>query len=130
MEKNLIDEIFDSFGTLFNNDFWETKVVSPYKPKYTSHQYDDETKTHSLFIEAVLFKKDDITIDANNKGLIIKGEIKDEKTKKIVNRTEFHYVLHNSDVDPDSVEATFDSGMLIIKFKTNTEKTSKKIAIK
>ena len=132
MKKTFLDDIFESFNfdVVFDNAFkgFETKFKYPVSD--AKHYYDDETKEHTLMVQAAGFKKEEIDIEVTNKGIILKGKMKDESMKERISRNEFHYILHNNDVDAESIDAALENGILTIKFKTLAEKTTKKVVIK
>jgi len=124
-----LENLFKDFEELVDlvTNFDSFKIKSPFNAK---HHYDEKGKEHVLTIQAAGFKKENINIEINSKGLEIKGEITNEKLKENVCRNKFHYILHKNDVDSDSIEASLEDGLLIVKFKTSLEKNTKKVEIK
>ena len=134
MEKTVIDELFNElFSRIFCKSTNECEYTSNSvfeRPINAKHYFDDETKEHVLTIQSAGFKKEDINIDVNNKGIEIKGEIKDENLKKRLCTNKFHYILHKEDIDPESVNASLIDGLLMITLKINSEKNTKTVEIK
>lgn len=83
-------------------------------------------------------KKDDISIDLENGRLSISGERKMENEEKSKNyhRVESQYGSFSRSfylpdtIDEDSVEATYENGMLNISIQKSKEKVKKQIEIK
>jgi len=132
MKKTFLDDIFESFNldAVFDDAWKGFETKFKYPTTNAKHYHDSETKEHTLIIQAAGFKKEEIDIEVTNKGIILKGDIKDESLKERISRNEFHYILHNNDVDAESLDAALENGILTIKFKTLTEKTTKKVVIK
>lgn len=99
-------------------------MVSP----LAEYDYDSDTKEHVITIQAPGFKKEEIKIEVTNRGITFTGEIKDEKRKTA--RKKFSYASGKTGIDPNSVDAKLEDGILTVKFKTDQEKNSKIIEIK
>jgi HSP20 family protein len=115
-----MDLLFECFS---RDEFYENFQ------KKADLRWDDESEQYLILIEAPGFSKDDIKIEADNTGLSIKGEIKDEYLKKAFNKTELNYVFRKNDLDIETVKAEFKNGILNIKVKKIKNKTLKIIEI-
>lgn len=111
----------------FLDSFWGETITYSENAKY---KYDDEAKEHIVVVEAPGFTKDDIEIEVDNKGMNLKGEIKSEEIKEKISKDKFSYLLKKSQIDSKTVKATLENGILEVKFKTEKEKSTKKIEIK
>ncbi|NMC59554.1 MAG: Hsp20/alpha crystallin family protein [Candidatus Methanofastidiosa archaeon] len=116
---SLVDDLFDTFIRTWDD-----------RQELSSYYYDEQTKDHVITVQAPGFKKDDIEIEVDNRGISIKGEIKDEKTKGRLRRNTFHYAMTHYGIDSKTVDASLEDGILTIKFKNEKDKLSKKIEIK
>jgi len=116
---SLVDDLFDTFIRTWDD-----------RQELSSYYYDEQAKDHVITIQAPGFKKDDIEIEVDNKGISIKGEIKDEKTKGRLRRNTFHYEMTHYGIDSKTADAALEDGILTIKFKNEKDKLSKKIEIK
>ena len=121
--STLLDNFFDSF---FDNNFLLDKNC--YVESNHNFYYDDENKEHVMSILVPGFKKDEIEIKINNKGISIKGEIKEENKKGFGNR-KVNYFFKREEIDSNSVKASLEDGVLSLRFKTISENSIKKIEI-
>lgn len=126
-KPTLFNDLFDSF---FDNNFWLNRNLNEYSYEPATYNYDEKNKEHLITVQTPGFKKDDIQIEVDNKGIILKGEIKNEDIKKRVGQKKFNYEMKKTGIDSKTVEASLDDGILLIKFKTEKEKSAKKIEIK
>jgi len=127
MMKNEFEQLVDVLLESISENVFGTCNISSSTdvPNNAKHFIDENTSEHVLSIQAAGFKKEDISIDANNKGITIKGEIKDEKKKNTILRNKFHYILHKNNIDINSINANLEDGLLLIKFKIEGEKSTK-----
>jgi HSP20 family protein len=96
---------------------------------FSNYDYDEESKEYSIYMNIPGFKKEDISIRIENDYLIIEGNSKREKGKAFFNSSiqERTYV---KDIDPESIDAELEDGILTVKYKTLENKNSKIIKIK
>jgi len=127
MAKTIVEEIIDS---ICDPAFWKQFETSHYNHQISNstHYHDAEQNQEVILIQAAGFKREDIDIQVNNKGIVLKGKIQDS-LKDQLSRNEFHCIYHKDDVDADSVNASLENGILKVTFKTLEQKTSKKINI-
>lgn len=124
--KNSKPALFNDLFDVFDNNFWLNRNFSDYHHTPASYNYDEETKDHVITVQAPGFKKEDINIEVDNRGITLKGEINDKR----IGEKKFHYEMKKFGIDSKTVDASLEDGILSIKFKTEKEKSSKKIAIK
>jgi HSP20 family protein len=120
----VFEDLWDSF---FNNNFWLDRNFND-QPAY--YYYDDDSKEHVVTIQVPGFKKEDIKIEVDHQGITLSGEIKDDKIKGRVSRNNFNYSMRKYGIDPKTVDASLEDGILFVKFKTEKEKSTKIIEIK
>jgi HSP20 family molecular chaperone IbpA len=127
-KPTLFEDVFDSF---FDNNFWLNRSFNDYSHEPATYHFDEDNKEHVITVQAPGFKKEDIDIEVDGRGISLKGEINDESIKGRIGEKKFQYFMKKSGIDSKGVEATLDNGILSIRFKTEEEKkVSKKIAIK
>lgn len=126
-KPTLFEDAFDSF---FDNNFWMNRNLNGYSYEPATYRYDEENKEHVITVQAPGFKKENVDIEVDSRGISLKGEITDEAVKGRIGEKKFHYVMKKTGIDSKTVDATLEDGILSIKFKTEKEKTAKKIAIK
>jgi HSP20 family molecular chaperone IbpA len=120
---SLFDEIFE--------DFWHTKWLSELNSLQNPAKmiWDDEKEEFQISIDATGIPKEDIRIESGNEGLIIEGELKDEKLKERIGNRKISYILKRNDIDPDSISAKVNNGILDITLKKNKDISKKVIEI-
>lgn len=118
-EKSVFDHIFDA---VLLNSFSDLTGAS--------HNYNDDTKEHTIVVQAPGYKKEDIDVEVDSEGISIKGAISDEKFKSRLRRNSFNYGMDLYGIDSETVDASLEHGILTVKFKTEKGKTSKKVTIK
>lgn len=129
-ELKLFDEVRGIpclFDILFDN--YQKNVFFDTRQKPATLDWDEEKEEGNIIIEAPGFVKDEIKIESNSDGILIKGEIKDEKIKEKIGMTIFSYILKRNDVDPNSISATLENGLLKISFKKEKDKRKKIVEI-
>ena len=123
------DDFFQN--SVFNDDWFTNRDVEVYKQKPAHYFYDEENKQHVITAEVAGFTKDDIDIEIDERGIIISGEIKDEKLKERLGEKKISYIMKQENINPKDVEASLENGILEIRFKQKEkDKISQKIAIK
>ena len=116
-----------------NDDFWNfNSIFTDDFPKLESDRYyDKDTNEYVISLSLPGFTKDDISVEIENDMLVIKGEIKNEKTKKFISQNTFSYSYSTNNLDIDAIKASMENGILEIRSKPVKElNISKKIAIK
>jgi HSP20 family molecular chaperone IbpA len=116
---------------LFFSDFLSEDWFSlpELKQKSAFMEWNEAGDEASISIEAPGFSKEDIKIESNSEGLIITGELTNDNTKKKVSQQSFSYILKRYDLDPKSVQAKLENGILEIQVKKEKDKKSKIIEI-
>jgi HSP20 family molecular chaperone IbpA len=89
---------------------------------------DEETGEKVLQIGLPGFNKEDIEIGLDGDAIFIRGEIKNEEAKKFY-KSSVSYSTIDSNIDPESIKASLDNGILEIRYKTQLGKEPKKIEI-
>lgn len=125
----------NSFNSLFNDSFFKSTPKNHWHPVV---DIIDEEDTVTLNAELPGMKKDDISVNIDEKVLTISGkrEHKKEEKKSTYYRTERSYgsfkrsFTLSDDIVTDDVTADYKDGVLsIILKKDNTKEEIKKIAI-
>jgi len=114
------------FESIFSDDWFFNTEMSQ-KPAFM--EWNESGDEASIAIEAPGFSKENIKIESDSRGLVISGELTDENTKKRVSQKSFSYILRRSDLDPKSVQAKLENGILEIQVKKEKDKKSKIIEI-
>jgi HSP20 family molecular chaperone IbpA len=126
---NDLDLIMDAlFPSSRLNDIFISNVSS-WKQEQGNVEWDKENEEYNITISVPGFNKEEIKITVDSKGLIITGEIKDEKIKTQLGERKISYVFSKYDLDPESVKAELINGILSIKLKKLKDKNSKVIEI-
>jgi len=119
------------FPSIFDEFFFDTPIIpslfSDIQNNYLIDWGDDGKG--SITIEAPGFKKDDIKVEVTSEGISIKGEIKDDGIKKKLSRSSFYYFIKRGDIDPKSVNAKLEDGILYISINRAKDKVSRIIPI-
>jgi HSP20 family molecular chaperone IbpA len=121
-------DFFEDFVGSLVDEIFTPRELMVIPSSMAEYDYDSDTKEHVITIHAPGFKKDEIKLEIDNRGLNIAGEIKDEKRKAI--RKKFSYLYGKNGINPDSVNASLEDGILTIRFKTDQGNNSKTIEIK
>lgn len=117
------------FPELFDEFFTDWFTSYEHSQKYALIEWDKDEKEATITIEAPGFSKEDIKIESDSKGLKISGEISDETLKNKLSNRKFSYILRRTDLDPKSVQAILENGILEIKLKKEKDKKVKIIEI-
>ena len=117
------------FPSLLDEFFSDWFTTLEHSQKYALMEWDKDEKEAIITIEAPGFAKEDIKIESDQKGLTISGEISDETLKNKLTNRKFSYILRRSDLDPKSVQAILEDGVLEIKLKKEKDKKAKIIEI-
>lgn len=132
--RNIAGKHFSDIMDEFFNE-----AVANRSSTFTPNINISETEDHfSIEVEIPGMKKDDINLNVENRTLAISGERKQksEEDGRRFHRVETHYGAFNRSfqlpehVDEDSIEATYENGVLSVKMDKREEKLKKKIAIK
>ena len=133
-KPTLFDSKLSPFGGLldsfFDNNFWLDRSLNEYSYEPATYHYDEENKEHVINVQVPGFKKENIEVEVDNTGISLKGEITDETLKGRVGNKKFHYVMKKMGIDSKNVDASLEDGILLVKFKTTKEKTSKRIEVR
>lgn len=129
--NNWMDDLFSEF---FNNTFERTPSNGIY-PKV-----DIEENDNSYVFKAELpgVKKEDVSIEIDNRVLTISGEKKEvieEKGKNVFRKESYTGSFSRSFTLPDNVsqddaDAKYENGILVLSIPKSSDKSRKKIDIK
>ena len=135
--QNYHPTLFRDSGSLIdrflNDDFWNfNSIFSDEFPRIESDRYyDKDANEYVISLSLPGFTKDDISVDIENDMLVIKGEIKNEKTKKFISQNKFSYSYSTNNLDIDTIAASMENGILEIRSKPIKElNITKKIEVK
>lgn len=88
-----------------------------FKDVIDSHEYlDKETDESVAEVSVQGFKKDEVSIELEQDLIRISGK-KDESNSKWKSVNNFNYVKYLSNVDPDSIKAKIEDGILELRWK-------------
>jgi HSP20 family protein len=105
-----IDRVFRSFDQALSLN---REQSDEYRMPMSSLNYDEENHQYVAEIELPGISKDDINIELQDNRMIITAESSTEsKTRKFR-----HSFTIGSKIDTNSIEANFESGLLILKLK-------------
>lgn len=132
--RNLVGRQFSDIMDEFFNEAVATRGSS-FTP---SINISETGNMLNIDVEIPGMKKEDIQIGVENRTLTISGERKnkDEEDGRTFHRVETHYGSFERSfqlpdhVDEESIEATYNDGILHIGIKKKEEKLKKQIAIK
>jgi HSP20 family molecular chaperone IbpA len=126
------------WGSLFDEPFFQD-IFNVFNTK-TTYPYNIDAYEDRVVIEIPLagYKKDNISLEVEDNILSLKVSKKEEKDstgkymhKGISNRDLFFKWNLHSSLDSDSIQSTFEDGMLVITIKgKHKEKNKKLIEIK
>ncbi|SMO55458.1 Hsp20/alpha crystallin family protein [Fodinibius sediminis] len=132
-ESNLMSKRFSDIMDEFFND-----AVNARRDKFmpSIDISETETKFH-ISVELPGMKKDDININLENSRLTISGErrFQDKEDGKTYHRVETRYGSFNrsfqlpDNVDEESIEASYEDGLLNISIDKSEDKVKKQIKI-
>ena len=122
-----ISSFFDDIFNDFFHTNWLSEMNSLQKPALMT--WDDEKEEFQITIDATGIPKEDIKIEVNKDGLTIEGEIKDEKLKERLGERKISYILKRNDIDPNSIAAKVNNGILDLTLKKSKDKSKKIIEI-
>jgi HSP20 family protein len=123
------DSLLEKF---LNDDFWNLSTVftDEFPKLETDRYYDKDSGEYVISMSLPGFTKEDISVEIENDMLVIKGEIKNEKTKKFISQNKFSYSYSTNNLNVDTTNASMENGILEIRSKPVKElNVSKKIAI-
>lgn len=132
--RNLVGRQFSDIMDEFFNEAVATRGSS-FTPSINISETEDML---SIDVEIPGMKKEDIQIGVENGALTISGERKnkEEEDGRTFHRVETHYGSFERSfqlpdhVDEESIEATYNNGILQINMNKKEEKLKKQIAIK
>jgi HSP20 family protein len=132
--RNLQREVDSLFDQFFNRSGSNEGTAAVWAPRTDLVEKDD---AFHLRLDVPGMSKDDIRINLQNGALTVSGERSSEKTEEgeeyvRVERAfgNFHRTFRLPDaVDPDSIEATYEDGVLSINVPKTEENTRRQIEI-
>ena len=122
---NRIPNIFDTFLTEWPFEYL-SKIPGDQEPAH--YFFDKEANEYVITVPAPGYLKEDIDIEVVEKGLAIKGELKDEKLKERLGERIFSYILERPGIKSKNITASLENGILEIRVKKEEVK-KQKIAI-
>ena len=135
-----VDSLFDNFFTHFSLDPFRRMDLGLMRSPDLMPSMDVKETDKELRVSAELpgMNEEDIELSLNDGKLIIKGEKKEENLTENENRhlTErrfgsiYRSLALPDDVDEDSVEATYDKGILMVTLKKVKSKGKKNKTVK
>jgi HSP20 family protein len=131
MENKLVKKFFeDGFLNTRFFDFFDFLEESNTSLLKTWDKFEDD-KTGEKVVQIGIpgFNKDELEISTEEDTIFIKGEIKNENTKKFY-KNSISYSISDSNVDIGSINASLDNGILEIRYKILPGKEPQKIEIK
>lgn len=132
---------FDRFSSMLDRFFEDSMRAAPWATRQFTPQVDvSETKTHYLYeVSLPGMKKEDININVDDNLLTISGERKFEEEKK--EEGQYHLVENRygsfertltlpRNAKLDSVDATYENGILTISVEKDQQGPGRQIEIK
>ena len=117
----------------FNDGFYGYSTARTHSPR--ADIYSDEN-TYYLDLELPGLEKKDVSVEVENGTLKIEGTYKEIegkflwfKKERPVGKTSAEYKLGN-EIDPDSIKAKMDHGVLHLEFSKTAKALAKRIEIK
>ncbi|MCA9014678.1 MAG: Hsp20/alpha crystallin family protein [Planctomycetaceae bacterium] len=125
---NLRSDLDDAFGQLFGKSF--TGVEGAYSPLSV---WEEDSKYH-VALDVPGMSKDELSLDIQEGHLILTGERKSVEGREYLHNErrygKFKRVVHLPDwVDPASVSATLDAGVLTVVLDKKLEMQPRRIEI-
>ena len=125
---SLRSELDDAFGQMFG------KPISGLEGAYSPLSVWDEDGRYHVALDVPGMSKDDLSLDIEGGHLILTGERTTEKNREYLHHErsygKFKRVVQLPDwVDPASINATLDAGVLTVVLDKKLEMQSKKIEI-
>ena len=123
--SDIVDDLFNDAVTVRNNWFTPSIDVS------------ETDKNYEVQVQLPGMNKDDITVNLEDRVLSISGErkFKDEQKEKTYHKVETRYGSFRrsfqlpDNIDPESVNASYQDGVLTITIDKSSEKVEKRIEI-
>jgi HSP20 family protein len=132
--QSRLNSLFQNYGPTTGQDDGEALAVAAFAPPVDI--YEDENKL-VLKLEVPGVSQEDIDIQVENRTLTVRGERKLENDEKQENfhRVERRYGVFArsftlpSTVDPESIKATYDAGVLTIELAKRAEAKPRQVKI-
>ncbi|HNW82414.1 MAG TPA: Hsp20/alpha crystallin family protein [bacterium] len=137
--KNLVPGTFNNFmDDLFSEFLSNTFEKVPYAGIYPKVDIEENENSYLIKAELPGIKKEDVSIDIDNRVLTISGEKKEvveEKGKNVFRKESYSGSFSRSftlpeHVSPDDADAKYENGILTLVLPKNNDKIRKKIDIK
>jgi len=114
-----------------HNDLFETVFKSHFFSDADGFiSFDKENQEYSVKIKAAGWAKDEINLELDSEKMLVSTELSAEDERRNYGVTSFKYQIKVKNIDPKSVDASLENGILSLKFKREKNKSLKKIAIK